>query len=91
MKVRLIGLVALLVSATIMVASDYYKLERVKRLDKDLYSATSGSAKVLIETRYCYEYAINAEAVLKYDRYSYDNKIIFDDQTSCDVVKVIAQ
>ena len=46
---------------------------------------------MLIETKFCYEYAIGADAVLKYEPYSYDNKIIFDDETRCEVVKVVAQ
>ena len=35
-----------------------------------------------IETKYCYEYATRAEAVLRYEQYSYDNKLIFDSGTS---------
>ena len=69
-------------------ASDFYKLERVKRIEKDLYSAHSGTADLIIETKYCYEYATSEDAVLKYERYSYDNKIIFDGGTSCDVAAV---
>jgi hypothetical protein len=90
-KLQRIVLIALLMSATSLIASDYYKLQQVKRIDQNLYSAVSGTAKVLIETRYCYEYAVNSGAVLKYEPYSYDNKIIFDDDTSCDVAKVVAQ
>ena len=89
MKLTAIVLIVLL-SVTSLIASDYYKLQNVKRIDQNLYSASSGATKVLIETKFCYEYAIGADAVLKYDRYSYDNKIIFDDNASCDVVKVVA-
>lgn len=89
MKLRTVILLASL--TTTVAASSYYKLEMVKRLEKDLYSARSGPAKVLIETKYCYEYAFNDDAVLKYDAYSYDNKIIFDDNASCDVARVVVR
>lgn len=73
-------------------ASNFYKLEHVKRVDSNLYSAASGTIKVIIETKYCYEYASGFDdAVLKYDRYSYDNKIIFDNNAACDVEKVMVQ
>jgi hypothetical protein len=58
----------------------------VTRIDQDLYK--TGGSTLYIETRYCYEYAIGAMAVLKYGQYSYDNKLIFDSGTECDVVKV---
>ena len=58
----------------------------VTRIDQNLYK-TNGST-LYIETRYCYEYAIGESAVLKYGQYSYDNKLIFDSGTECDVVKV---
>lgn len=72
-------------------ASDYYKLQQVKRVDQDLYSAKSGSAKLVIETKYCYHYTLGSDAILKYSQYAYDNKVIFDDESSCDVAKVIVQ
>ena len=37
---------------------------------------------------YCYEYAINQEAILKYDQYSYDNELIFDRHQKCDVERI---
>ena len=57
----------------------------VRRIDKDLYKTDEG---VYIQTRYCYEYAYGDDAVLKYDRYAYDNKLIFDSGETCDVEKV---
>ena len=66
--------------------AEYYKIT-VEKVDKDLYRMTDG--KLLIETKYCYEYApFNTEAILKYERYSYDNKIIFESGTSCDVKEI---
>jgi uncharacterized lipoprotein YmbA len=85
---RKILVLFLLTACGVAAASSYYKLEMVKRVDQNLYSAKSGTAKVIIETKYCYEYAVGVDAILKYDQYSYDNKIIFDDNSSCDVAKV---
>jgi hypothetical protein len=64
--------------------AEYYKVN-VKRVDQDLYKSDSG---VYIQTKYCYEYTYGDEAVLKYEDYSYDNKLIFDSGTTCDVAKV---
>lgn len=69
----------------ILAYAEYYKVN-VKRIDKDLYKTTTDG--LYIQTRYCYEYTYGDDAVLKYDQYSYDNKLIFDSGTSCDVVKV---
>ena len=61
-------------------------IERERRgIDQDLYKADSG---IFIQTHYCYEYTYGYEAILKYDQYSYDNKIIFNSGTSCTVKKV---
>jgi hypothetical protein len=78
----------LLIAATTISApafAEYYKVN-VKRVDQDLYKTTTGG--LYIQTRYCYEYTFGDDAVLKYEDYSYDNKIIFDSGTTCDVVKV---
>lgn len=64
--------------------AEFYKVS-VRRVEQDLYKADSGH---YIQTRYCYEYTYGDDAVLKYEPYSYDNKLIFDSGTSCDVVKV---
>lgn len=65
--------------------AEYYKIN-VKRVEQDLYKTTTG--KLYIQTRYCYEYAYGDDAILKYDQYSYDNKLIFDSGGSCEVVKI---
>jgi hypothetical protein len=88
---RIFLLSALLISSISLSASDYYKLEWVKRVDQNLYSAKSGMTKVLIETQFCTEMTIGSDATLKYDRYGSDNKIIFEDQSVCDVVKVVTE
>lgn len=79
----LVSLIILLLFAGVA-AAEYYKVY-VKRVDKDLYRTDSS---LYIVTKYCYEYTYGDEAVLKYEEYSYDNKIIFDSGTSCDVEKV---
>lgn len=71
--------------STIAMAADYYKLTMVKRIDNNLYSAYSGGAKVVVKTRYCYHYSYGEDAILKFEPYASDNKIIFDDNETCDV------
>lgn len=65
--------------------AELYKVY-VKRLDNNIYKDTNSGA--IIETKWCYHYTYGENAVLKYDQYSYDNKIIFDDDTTCDVKTV---
>jgi len=65
-------------------AADVYKVY-VKRIDKDLYKTSEG---IYIETQYCYHYSYGEDAILKYEQYSYDNKIIFDEDESCDVKRI---
>ena len=64
--------------------AEYYKVT-VKRIDENLYKTQEG---LYIETKYCFEYASGEDAILKYDQYSYENKLIFDNGTSCAVSKV---
>ena len=68
--------------------AEAYQVTVIKRSESNLYIATSGSAKIIIKTKYCYEYAYYEEAVLLYDKYSYDNKLILKSGSSCDVDKV---
>lgn len=69
-------------------ADKFYKLESVQRVDSNLYSFRSGIVSGIVVTRYCYEYPYNEEAILKYEEYSYDNKIIFNSGKVCEVVNV---
>ncbi|MDR1976620.1 MAG: hypothetical protein LBQ18_06470 [Campylobacteraceae bacterium] len=62
--------------------AELYKLY-VKRLDTNIYKDTNTG--MIIETQFCFKWATGEEAVLKYEKYSYDNKIIFDDGTTCAV------
>ena len=65
-------------------AAEMYAVH-VRRIDKDLYKTDEG---VYIQTKYCYEYTYGDDAVHKYEPYGYDNKLIFDSGTTCDVFKV---
>ena len=85
MKLRSLVAIIVAVSISSFAYAEYYKVN-VKRIDKDLYKTTTGG--LYIQTRYCYEYTYGDEAVLKYEDYSYENKLIFNSGTSCDVVKV---
>jgi hypothetical protein len=62
-------------------ATDYYKLENVKRIDQDLYR----SGDLYIQTQYCYHYTYGETAVLKWDGAYGDNKIIWNDDSTCKV------
>ena len=85
MKLRSLITIAVAVTIPTFANAEYYKVN-VKRIDQDLYKTTTGG--LYIKTRYCYEYTYGDDAVLKYEDYSYDNKLIFDSGTSCDVEKV---
>lgn len=85
MKTRSKFSVALaLLSISGMASAEMYSVN-VRRIDQDLYKTDEG---IYIQTRYCYEYAYGDDAVLKYERYAYDNKLIFDSGETCDVVKL---
>jgi hypothetical protein len=75
--------------SVVLLATDYYKLPGTKKIDQDLYR----SGKILIETRYCYHYTYGEDALLKYEgsnEYS-GSKIIWADNSNCDVKQVIVQ
>jgi hypothetical protein len=57
----------------------------VTRRDQDLYQ--DAASKTIIETRYCYEYAIGEEAVLTWaGRYGSNSLLFKSSGTKCDVV-----
>ena len=69
-----------------IVSAEMYKVN-VKRVDSNLYKTDEN---VYIKTKYCYEYSYGDEAILKYDSYSYDNKLIFvNSGTTCDVEQLL--
>ena len=63
----------------------FYKVN-ITRKSQDLYKTESG---LYIVTRYCYEYPYGNDAVLKYEPYGYNNKLIFDNGSTCEVEKVL--
>lgn len=65
--------------------AELYRIS-VSKLDSNLYKDTLSG--VIIQTRLCVELAIMDDAVLKYEPYSYDNKLIFSNGTVCDVVAI---
>lgn len=65
-------------------AADYYKLQDVKRVDQDLYRAGS----LYVQTQYCYHYTYGEEAVLKWQGQYGDNKIIWADDSTCQVKNI---
>ena len=86
MKALCNGFVAFGLLLGLAVGAEYYKLPSTKRIDQDLYR----SGKILIETRYCYHYTYGEDATLKYDGIS-GSKIIWSDDSTCDVKKIITQ
>lgn len=73
-----------LVAVAFAVSAEVYQVY-VKRIDKDLYRTSEG---VYIETQYCYHYSYGEDAILKYEQYGHDNKIIWEDDSTCDVKRV---
>ena len=80
-----IGICSVLALTCTLANAEMYKVN-VKRTDSNLYIDRTN--KILIKTKYCYEYTYGDDAILIYDKYSYDNKLVFDNGTSCDVESV---
>lgn len=76
--------IVLLAILTTPVFGEFYRLT-ITRIDNNLYKSSDG---FYIETSYCYEYAYNEDVVLSYEDYSYDNKIIFSNNNTCDIKRV---
>ncbi|MFC0323347.1 hypothetical protein ACFFHT_07225 [Gallibacterium melopsittaci] len=72
-------------SLPLLVNADFYKIE-IRREQSNLYKTREG---FYIKTKYCYEYAYGEEAILSYDRYSYDNKLIFQNGNSCEIERLL--
>lgn len=84
MRVSKTILVAAALALAVPVSAEVYKVH-VKRLDQDLYKTSDG---FYIETQYCYHYTYGEDAILRYEQYSYNNKIIWEDDSTCDVKRV---
>lgn len=90
MKILIVSAFSLLAASQVF--AKLYSLTEVKKIQRDLYTGRDAAyQKIVIETQYCYVEASGAEkATLKYDEYSYDNKIVFD-KDSCDVKSIQVQ
>ena len=85
MKFRSVLVVIVAVSIPALAFAEYYKLN-VKRVDQDLYKTTTDG--LYIQTRHCHEHTHGDDVILKYEDFGHDNKLIFNSNTTCDVVKV---
>lgn len=88
-KVWLVTVAAVLLTVAAAYAEVYSMT--VTRKDTDLYRIDG--TRLYVETRWCYEFAIGEEAILRYDPnegpYG-SNKLVFvSSDTVCDVVRVI--
>ena len=63
-------------------AAEAYRMS-LTRIDSDVYR--DDMSKLVVLTRYCYEYAYGQDAVLIYERGSSSNKVIFDRGETYDV------
>ncbi len=86
MKKLILGLLIAVFSSQVF--AEAYKITIQKRIESNLYLVSSGGSKFLLKTKYCYEYTTYEDAVLFYDEYSYDNKVIFKSGNSCEVEKI---
>lgn len=81
--------ILLIIAACLMYSetanADLYRIS-VSRLDSNLYK--DNLSGVIIQTRFCFEICLFDDAVLKYEPYSYDNKLIFSNGSVCDVVAI---
>jgi hypothetical protein len=78
---------ALMLLLVAPLSAETYRVS-VTRIDKDLYR--DDRSKVLIETKYCYEYATRDDAVLRWEGRYGTNWIVFSSGTKCDVVGVFS-
>lgn len=87
MKKALLLFVLLNTFSSFANAEDFYRVE-IKRIEQNLYQTTDG--KILIKTKYCYEYATYGEvAILRYDSFDkWNNKLIFKNGEVCDVESI---
>jgi hypothetical protein len=75
-------LVICFLSAQTLGAVDYYKLQNIKRVDDDLYKTGDG---FYVQTKYCYHYTYGEDALLKWDGPYGDNKVVWADDSTCQV------
>jgi len=78
---HLLSILVLTITFTGVMFAEFYKLEDVRRIDKDLYKTRSG---LFIETRYCYHYTYGEDAIYN----DSTQIIIWEDGEKCDVKRV---
>lgn len=85
MKKLVPSVVGLMLIASLVYA-EFYRVTVTRKASNVYKDADTG---LYIITKYCYEYAYNEEAILKYDKYGskYDNKLIFDN-SECQVEEI---
>lgn len=84
---RTILIVLLLSISVLTYGADYYRLDNVVRRDNDIYTARGG---IVIITRYCYHYTYGETAILKWEGdNSFYNSIIWEDETTCQIKKML--
>ncbi len=84
--VKTIVAVLLVACAAVASASAEYYVVKPQRVAPDRYRDLY--SRLVIETRRCREYTHGEEAVLKFEPYSRDNKLVFDSGAVCAVVRV---
>lgn len=77
--------IVLVIALCGMSFAELYKVH-VKRIGTNLYKDLNSG--IIIETQFCYKYTFGEDVILKYEPYSFDNKLIFDDGSSYRVVKI---
>ena len=70
-------------------SSNSYRVT-VTRKESNLYRVDG--TRIFVKTRLCLELALGENAVLTYDKYSYDNSLFFlSSKTSCDVESLLSE
>jgi len=91
---KLITLILLIIIVVVMAKNlladnnNIFMVDVNKEAD-NFYSFVSGSAKGIIQTKNCYEFAYNDHSAMKYDKYTtYGNKLMFSNGKVCDIKDV---
>lgn len=81
---RLAFVATLVACCTVIASADRYSVT-VKRIEKDLYQVVG--AKLIVETRYCFQYTYGDDAILNWEGPYGDNWLLFiNAETKCSVI-----
>lgn len=83
---KMILIAILIIFNTNNAFAEFYSVY-IKRIEKDLYKDLNSG--IYIVTKWCYEYTYGENAILSYEPYSFDNKLIFDNSNTCDVDELL--